>query len=495
MSSTPSCYDSLCTKNREITLLANTYNVLDWDQETYMPSGGITYRAKQLAWLSGKIHELRTSESFRDALEGAEEENSDATQAANTREFRHHYERATKLPQSLVEKDSEVTSLAKAAWAEAREKSDFASFAPHLTQLLDIARKKSELWGYEDEPYDALLENYERGAKTTEVATVFEQVSDELTETAQAACDKHQSIPDNLLQGHYPISDQQILNREIAEDLGFDFSRGRIDTTTHPFCTNLGPDDHRLTTRYLEDDFTSSLFGVLHETGHGLYEQGLPSEQHGLPVGSAVSLSIHESQSRLWENHVGRSRAFWTKWLPRAQEIFPHLTSLNLDTFLTSINRAKKSYIRVEADESTYDLHIILRFGLEREMLNGELEVKDVPEAWNERFKKLMGITPPDDAHGCLQDIHWSMGGLGYFSTYTLGNFNAAQLYHHALQDKEIAHACAQADYSPLLGWLQNNIHSKGSALFPQQLMKEVTGEGTNAQFHLAHLKQRFLGA
>lgn len=494
MSSATPHYDSLCTKSREIHLLGNTAGVLGWDQETYMPSGGVPYRAKQLSWLSGKIHELGTSNSFRDALEGAEQENGDALQAANVREFRHQYDRATKLPQSLVEQNSEATSLGKAAWAEARSKSDFSIFAPHLTELLAIARKKADLWGYKNEPYDALLENYERGAKTSEVAAVFEQVGDELAATAQAACEKSQAIPGDLLQGHYPISDQQILNREIAEDIGFDFNRGRIDTTTHPFCTGLGPGDTRLTTRYLEDNFTSSLFGVLHEVGHGLYEQGLPEDQHGLPVGNAVSLGIHESQSRLWENHVGRSRAFWSKWLPRAQEIFPHLGKLDLDTFLTAINRAEKSYIRVESDESTYDLHIMLRFGIEREMLNGEIEVKDVPAAWNERFETLMGMTPPDDAHGCLQDIHWSMGGLGYFSTYTLGNFNAAQLYHHALKDTAIADGCAKAQYAPLLDWLQKNIHARGSSLFPQDLMKQVTGEGTNAQFHLAHLKRRFLG-
>ena len=494
MSSATPSYDSLCAKSREISLLANTASVLGWDQETYMPSGGVPYRAKQLSWLSGKVHELRTCDSFRKALEGAEEENGDSTQQANVREIRHNYDRATKLPQSLVEKNSEATSLAKAAWADARQKSDFAAFAPHLTELLEIARQKADLWGYEDEPYDALLENYERGAKTSEVAAVFDQVGDELAETAQAACEKFQSQPSDLLKGHYPISDQQILNREIAEDIGFDFNRGRIDTTTHPFCTGLGPDDIRLTTRYLEDNFTSSLFGVLHETGHGLYEQGLPADQHGLPAGDSVSLGIHESQSRLWENHVGRSRAFWIKWLPRAQEIFPHLSSMDLDTFLTAVNRAEKSYIRVEADESTYDLHIMLRFGIEREMLNREIEVKDIPAAWNERFEKMMGMTPPDDTHGCLQDIHWSMGGLGYFATYTLGNFNAAQLYHHAQQNAEIAAACEKADYAPLLKWLQENIHSKGSTLFPQDLMKSVTGEGTNAQFHLSHLKQRFLG-
>jgi carboxypeptidase Taq len=488
-----SCYNLLCDKTREISLLYNTAGVLGWDQETYMPSGGVGYRAKQLAWLSGKIHELGTGDDYRAVLETAEEENGDNVQAANIRELRYRFDRATRLPQSLVEKDSESSSLAKAAWAEARAKSEFSIFAPHLKILLDIAREKTELWGYDDEPYDALLSGYERGAKTSEIASIFDTVGDDLAAIAMAAVEKSTAIPADILTAHYPIEKQQILNREVAEDIGFDFNKGRIDTTTHPFCTGLGPGDTRLTTRYLEDNFASSLFGVLHEAGHGLYDQGLPTDQHGLPSGNAVSLGIHESQSRLWENHVGRSHAFWTKWLPRTQEIFPNLADLDLDTFLAAINRAEKSFIRVEADESTYDLHILLRFNLERRMLNQEIEVDDIPAAWNALFQKSFGMTPPDDAQGCLQDIHWSMGGLGYFSTYTLGNFNAAQLHHYAQQDEQIAAASARADYQPLLNWMREKIHAKGSTLFPQDLMKAATGEGTNPQFHLDHLKRRFL--
>lgn len=486
-------YDELCQKAREISLLGNTAAVLGWDQETYMPKGGVPYRAKQLAWLSGKIHELGTGDDFRRALEAAEGESGGVVQEANIREMRHSFDRATKLPQELVEKASETSSLAKAAWALARQESDFSQFAPHLETLLDIARQKAELWGYEDEPYDALLEGYERGAKTSDVAEIFDSVSEELAATAQSAADRASDTPADLLSGHYPVEKQQILNREVAEDVGFDFNNGRIDTTTHPFCTSLGPGDTRLTTRYLEDNFTSSLFGVLHEAGHGLYDQGLPTAQHGLPAGNAVSLGIHESQSRLWESHIGRSRAFWAKWLPRAQEIFPNLASLDLDSFLTAVNRAEKSYIRVEADESTYDLHILLRFGLERRMLNKEIEVADVPAAWNGQFEKFFGMTPPDDARGCLQDIHWSMGGLGYFATYTLGNFNAAQLHQKAMQDETVASACADAHFLPMLDWMRKNIHARGSTLLPQELMEAATGEKTNPRYHLDHLKRRFL--
>lgn len=490
-------YDLLCEKSREISLLSNTLGVLGWDQETYMPQGGVPYRAKQLAWLSGKMHELGTSEAYQQALESAEDESSQKEpgliHSANLREFRHQFDRATKLPQSLVEKSSETAALSKAAWAEARKKSDFSCFAPHLASLLEIAREKAELWGYDDEPYDALLSNYERAAKTSDVATIFDSVSDELADIAQAAVERSSSTPKGVLEGDYPIDKQQLLNREIAEDIGFHFDQGRIDTTTHPFCTGLGPNDTRLTTRYLTHDFTSSLFGVLHEAGHGLYDQGLPKEQHGLPVGNSSSLGVHESQSRLWENHVGRSKAFWNKWLPRAQEIFPNLKELDLETFLRAINRAEKSFIRVEADEATYDLHILLRFDLERQMLNGDLKVEEIPEAWNTKFEKLFGLTPPDDSQGCLQDIHWAMGGIGYFATYTLGNFNSAQLFRCAMQSEQVASAFEQADFIPLLHWMRDGIHKHGNSYLPQDLIKHATGETTHPQYYVDHLKRRFL--
>jgi carboxypeptidase Taq len=277
-----------------------------------------------------------------------------------------------------------------------------------------------------------------------------------------------------------------------AESIGFDFEAGRIDTTTHPFCTTLGPGDIRLTTRYDESDFTSSLFGVLHEAGHGLYEQGLPEDEFGLPAGTAVSLGIHESQSRLWENHVGRSEIFWQKWLPRAAELFPNLRKVSLNDFLRVIHRSEFSFIRVEADEATYDLHILLRFELERRLLSGNLEVADVPKAWNESYAELFGQTPPDDARGCLQDIHWSMGGLGYFATYTLGNLNSAQLFQCAQKDRKVGAALRKAEYGPLLEWLRVHVHSKGSTLFPRDLMVSATGKPTDAAPYLTHLRNRF---
>lgn len=488
-------YDQLHALVQEVSLLSSTEAVLSWDQETYMPAKALAFRARQMSYLNGKAHALATGTVFRKLLEKAESDVNRRTPAkvqANLRELRRDYDRAVKLPQKLVIEESEICAHGKAAWAEARKHSDYARFAPQLEKLVNLARRKADLWGYADEPYDALLETYERGARTAEVAALFARLKPELTKIARQAVERSASVRPGILKGRYPIEKQQILNAEVAASLGFDFDAGRIDTTAHPFCTTLGPADIRLTTRYDEADFTSSLFGVMHEAGHGLYEQGLPGEDFGLPSGRACSLGIHESQSRLWENHVGRSRSFWEKWLPRTAELFPHLRKAKLEDFLRAINRAEYSFIRVEADQATYDLHILLRFAIERRLVSGELKVKDVPAAWNAEFESLFGMVPPDDARGCLQDIHWSMGGLGYFATYTLGNLNAAQLFAAASKQKKVAAGLAQADYAPLLAWLREKVHAQGGTPLPGEIIAYATGKPTDAKWHLKHLREKF---
>ncbi len=476
---------------RERAVVASAASVLGWDQETYLPGSGHEWRADQLAWLSEKAHELGTSPAWGEALAEAE---ADGEAPALLAAMRRDHDRATKLPGELVAREAQASSLAKVAWIEARKKSDFASFAPHLETLLGIAREKAERWGYATEAYDALLETYERGSTAAGISTLFDALRPRLRDLVAAAVEHSEKRNARLPGGPYPVAAQQAFNAKVAESLGFDFKAGRIDTTAHPFCTTLGPRDVRLTTRYDEEDFTSSLFGVMHEAGHGLYEQGLPGPEFGLPSGEAASLGIHESQSRLWENHVGRSYPFWEKWLPVAAEHFPQLAGVSLEDFLAAVHRADFSFIRVEADEATYDLHILLRFGLERRLVSGELAVKDVPAAWNESFRELFGMTPPDDARGCLQDIHWAMGGLGYFSTYTLGNLNAAQLFAAATADPEIAGAVAKAEYGPLLGWLREKVHAKGAVPTPAEIVRAATGKEPSPEAHLAHLTRRYLG-
>jgi carboxypeptidase Taq len=480
---------------REIALVGSTGSILSWDQETYLPSGSADYRAEQLSYLAAHAHNLATSEDFLKSLAEAEasDDGTDPSRAANLRELRRESDRSVRIPTELVARESIAQSAAHHAWIAARKASDFSIFAPHLQKLVDLALEKADLWGFADEPYDALLEGYERGTSTAAIVALFDKLGKNLAPISVKAVAKTRAAAPTLPDGPYPIRAQQDFNALIAAEIGFDFHTGRIDTTTHPFCTTLGPKDIRLTTRYEESDFTSSLFGVMHEAGHGMYEQGVPVEDFGLPSGSAVSLGIHESQSRLWENQVGRSPEFWKKFYPIAQEHFPQLKEFPLDDFLKYIHRAEFSPIRVEADEATYDLHIILRFRIERMLLNREITVTELPETWNKLFEESFGFAPPDDATGCLQDIHWSMGGIGYFPTYTLGNINAAQLFAAATSVPAIAKATAAADYKPLLTWLRENIHRHGGTYDPTDLMEKATGRPHQTNDYLSHLEARYL--
>ena len=500
MALTASTYDQLSDAAREVFLLNGASAVLGWDQETYMPPKGVEHRSRILAHLSGQAHEKFTSKRFGRLLEQAETEVKKAPKTsvarANVDEWRRTFDLATKLPKKLVEANTKAISLGQAAWAKARSESDFAGFAPHLEKLVALSQEMAQLWGGKNEPYDALLDQHERGSTAVEIDKLFTALRPHVAKIAQEAVARSAAMapPEKAMQGACPIEKQQTLNREVAASIGFDFEAGRIDTTAHPFCSGFGPGDTRLTTRYDERDFLSSLFGVMHEAGHGMYDQGLPESEWGLPSGTAVSLGIHESQSRLWENHVGRSRAFWEKWYPRAVSLFPHLKKLSLDQFLLGVNRAEFSFIRVEADEATYDLHIMLRFALERRLFNGTLLVAEIPDAWNAEFEASFGRTPPDHRRGCLQDIHWSMGGFGYFPTYTLGNLNSAQLFQAANKKAAVKKGVESANYGPLLDWLHTNVHGVGSVLAPGDLMTAATGKPTDSKAYLKHLKSRFLG-
>lgn len=480
---------------RQITLIEKMNAILAWDQETYLPPKSAEYRAKQLSYLAAHAHELSTSTTYLNALAKAESKDTgeSPTHTANLRELRRISDRATKIPTELVARESAVESAAHHAWIEARKQSEFSIFAPHLQNIVDISLQKAELWGYSDEPYSALLESYERKTSTQSIAALFDNLRDRLAPISAAAVEKSKSLKPSLPPGIYPHRAQQDFNAVVAAEIGFDFRAGRIDTTAHPFCTTLGPEDIRITTRYDLNDFTSSLFGIMHEVGHGLYEQGLPHDDFGLPSGSSVSLGIHESQSRLWENQVGRSAVFWERFYPIAKQYFPQLEDFPLENFLHYINRAQYSEIRVEADEATYDLHIILRFQIERMLLKKEIFIRDVPSTWNDLFRKSFGFFPKDDAHGCLQDVHWSFGGIGYFPTYTLGNINAAQLFQFANLNPKIKAATKQADYAPLLAWLRENIHRHGAIHDPADLMTMATGRPAETGDYLKHLSDRYL--
>jgi carboxypeptidase Taq len=488
-------YRKLLKRAKEVSFYSSAVETLNWDLETYMPQRALGFRAEELAHFSGHAHRLITAKSVGESISACEQHGfrPDSDEAANLREWRRRYDRATKIPTRLVEKLERTRAHAREAWKTARQKSEFKPFKPHLQKLIEINRQMADQWGYKESRYEALVEEYEPGIGIAQLRTLLGQLRSGLAQVVGPAVERSKALPADLLEGNYPTAAQQAFNRRVAEAVGFDFAGGRIDTTTHPFCSTLGAGDCRLTTRYNEQNFTQSLYGVLHEAGHGMYEQGLPVERFGTPLGTAVSLGVHESQSRLWENHVGRSPGFWEHWFPTACEHFPELKKFSPAQVSSAVNRVAPSFIRVEADQVTYDLHIILRFEIEMKLIEDQLAVADVPAYWNQEFEKMLSLRVPRDPEGCLQDIHWSLGTFGYFPTYTLGNLNAAQLMARAAADHPALDAeLARGQYSTLLGWLRQKVHSQGSRYDSQDLMQRATGSPTAVTAHLETLSRKF---
>jgi carboxypeptidase Taq len=491
-------YEQLCAFVRQAAMIESIQELLGWDERTMMPAAAGQYRAEQITYLSGLIHRRRTDPQLAIWLNELTGSSLDADphspSAATIREVRRDYEKRCKLPQSLVEQLTRACVLGQQAWTQARQNNDFASFQPHLQEIFRLKLQQAQAIGYADEPYDALLDDFEPQARTAEVAGVLAGLKNELTPLVAALADSRRKPDREILHRRYPIADQQAFGRHVAEAIGFDFQRGRLDVTAHPFCAGLGPHDCRITTRYNEREFPSAFFGILHEAGHGLYDQGLPTEHYGLPPGSFVSLGIHESQSRLWENAVGRSHAFWRHFYPAAQQRFPEaLGDVALDDFHFAVNDVRPSLIRVEADEATYNLHIIIRFELERAVLDGDLAVEDLPEAWRDQYRQTLGIEPPSDADGVLQDIHWSAGLIGYFPTYTLGNLYAAQFFQQADADLGgVDDLLAHGDFAPLLDWLRRQIHARGQCYSAAELAVSITGRPLSAQPLLDQLRQKY---
>lgn len=475
-------YQELLTIGREASLLGSCSSLLGWDERTYLPSKGAEFRGDQMALLARLTHEMSTSPRIGELLamleQGGWKKHSDPVIAGNVREIRRGYDRAVKLPKHLVEELARVSTRSQGIWQEARKNNDFASFQPWLQQLVTLKKREADAVGYAVHPYDALLDEYEPGATAAGVTEIFAGLAKELVPLIEQIRQSPIKANPEILQGNFPIALQESFSREAASAIGFDFEAGRLDTTTHPFCSGIGPGDCRITTRYNPKFFNEAFFGVLHEAGHGIYEQGLNESAFGSPAGSFCSLGIHESQSRFWENQVGRSAEFWEHWFPKAKALFPAaLKDASREAFHLAINEVKPSFIRVEADEATYNLHIILRFELERDLLTGELPVADLPAAWNAKFQKMFGLTPPDDRQGCLQDIHWSMGGIGYFPTYTLGNLYSAQLMQRVRKDfPDLDEHFRQGEYLELKKWLNREIHQHGRTYLPGDLCQRITG-------------------
>lgn len=475
-------YNRLTERCREIALLSSSAAVLGWDERTYMPANGGQLRADQLGLLARMVHEQFVAPEIGDMLKELEQsslykENS-SIEAANIRETRHRYDKETKLPKELVEEITKVTTLAQGVWVKARKKNDFKAFLPWLEKVIKLNQQKAEAYGYKGEPYNALLDDYEPGATVDMIDDVFKNLRDELVKLLQKVQGAKNKPDASIVEREYNVELQRIFGESVAAAIGYSFDSGRLDVTTHPFCTGIGPGDTRITTRYNPNRLNDSLFGIMHEAGHGLYEMGLEKEKYfGLPTGDAASLGIHESQSRMWENQVGRSKEFWVYFFPQAQRIFKEaLQGVSLDDFYGSINYVKPSYIRVESDEATYNLHILLRFELERALLKGDLKPADVPGEWNSRFKKYFDLNVDKDTNGCLQDVHWAAGLIGYFPTYTLGNLYSAQFFAKAQKDMpDMKEQFTCGNFQPLVKWLRDNIHKHGGRYRANVLCEKVT--------------------
>ncbi|MCL6613916.1 MAG: carboxypeptidase M32 [Firmicutes bacterium] len=474
--------------------LARAAGLLEWDQQTYMPAGGAAARAGQLATLRGLAHETFTSprvgELLQELAPWAEEQGDESTPANLIRVVTRDYERERKLPASLVAEKAEAVGLAMDAWQRAKRSADFSFFQPHLERLVELNVAEAEALGYEGERYDALVDRYEPGMKTSLLLEVFGRLERELAPLVRSVFALGPR-PDPLAGKVFPAGAQLTFGRELLTAMGFDFDRGRLDQSEHPFTSGFAPGDVRVTTHVYETSPLSNIFAVIHEGGHALYEQGLPSEYARTPLGNAASLGVHESQSRLWENVIGRSRPFWEYFYPRLRAFFPsQLDEVSLEDFLRVINRVQPALIRIEADELTYNLHIILRFHLERELLNGTVRAGDLPGLWRERMEKYLGIVPKNDAEGVLQDVHWAAGLIGYFPAYTLGNIIAGQLY--ALMTDELPglnDEIKAGNLAVVKQWLNRKVHVHGAKYEPAELVRRVTGTDLDIEPYLGYLK------
>ena len=491
-------YQQLASHLAEIRNINRALAVLGWDQQVNMPPGGAKARAAQIGTLSRIEHEMFTSDETARLLEDAAKEidgaDYDSIEASMIRVVRQDVNERTCLPTELVTKMAETEVIAHGTWAAARANNDFASFAPVLEQILDLKREAAEHQGYADHPYDALLNEYERGITAKRVKEIFDAHKPDLVALIAAIRERGAKVDDTMLHQPLDVDKQRAFGETMVKAYGYDFNNGRQDLAVHPFCITFGQGDVRITTRYTKDFLNPGLFGTMHEAGHGMYEQGVAPALEGTLLSRGASLGVHESQSRMWENVVGRSRGFWGWAFPQLQATFPdEFGGANVDAFYKAINKVQPSFIRVEADEATYNLHIMLRFELEMEMVAGTVKVRDLPEEWNDRFEAFIGITPTSDTVGVLQDIHWSSGLMGYFPTYALGNLLAAQYYRKALQDHpNLPDEIAAGRFDTLLGWLRENIHQHGRKFTAEELTMRVTGEPIDCKYYMQYLYDKY---
>jgi carboxypeptidase Taq len=488
-------YDSYTDRMQKIADIKYAAAVLEWDQETYLPPKGADARSRQLASLSEIAHQRLTDPSFGDLLAELQQRGDLAwDERRNVDLTLEDYNKQKKFSPAFVRRLSEACSRSFHAWIQARNANSFLLFRDDLDLVVALKKEEAELSGYEDHPYNALLDNFEKGCTTRLLDRVFETVREPLRNLLDRIAARPQ-VDNGFLLGEYPRDLQWKFGLDIIRQLGFDFDAGRQDLSEHPFTTSFNARDVRITTRIDEKNFDYMTWSCIHETGHALYEQGLPAQYYGLPLGEYTSLSIHESQSRLWENNVGRSLAWWQTIYPRLQNTFPdRLGGVSLERFYKGINKVTGSLIRTEADELSYHFHVMIRYQLEKNLLEGSLTVADIPAWWNDQYAAWLGIRPPDDKRGCLQDVHWSHGSFGYFPTYSLGSFYAAQLFHSAVhQDLTIEPALRQGNSAPLLAWLREQVHRHGRRYTSEELCQKATGKTLDIRFFLDYLLDKYV--
>ena len=481
----------------EVVDLQRAAALLEWDEQVYMPAGGAPAHGEMVATIRKTAHEKLTSDQVGTLLAGLEltmpslDPESDAHRliAVTARD----YHKAVRVPAAFVAEQAQAVSAAQHAWIAARARSDYAAFRPHLETLIELKRRYIGFFPPRDHPYDTLLDEFEPGVTTADVKALFAVIRPRQVELIRAIAARPQ-VDDSFLRVDYPEADLWKFGEEVITAFGFDWTRGRQDRSVHPFATGIGPDDVRITTRIVPGEPFSLFFGTAHETGHALYEQGIASGYRRSLLGDGASLGIHESQSRLWENLVARSWPFWQHFFPRLQERFPsQLGAVTAERFYHGINKVERSLIRVESDEATYNLHIMLRVEMEIAMLAGDVDARDLPDLWDTRMQEYLGLTPDNDAHGILQDIHWSIGAIGYFATYTLGNLISAQLWNaFGAQNADRDGQIARGEFAPLLSWLRTNIHQYGRKYKPQELVQRVTGSPIDPEPYLQYLETKY---
>lgn len=488
-------YNQLVEHIQKIADLQYATAVLHWDKEVNLPPKSIEGRSRQIATLDGMAHQLFVSAKTRELLQELEASfiRLDESKKKNVVLLHRDFERAEKLDEAFVMRRSRLISQSYHAWRQAREENRFDLFAPALEALVEIKKEEAERIGYQEHPYDALLDEFEPGYRSSKLDPLFADVRQQLVDFAAAIREKEQ-VDDSFLRQHYPDQQQWDFGLELLRRIGYDFDHGRQDRSPHPFTITFNSRDVRVTTVVDEDNLANMVWSCIHEGGHALYEQGLPFEQYGMPLGAAVSLGIHESQSRLWENNAGRSRSFWETHLELLKDYFPRqLEQVDLDRFFKGINKVAPSPIRIESDELHYHFHIMVRYEIEKALVEGSLSVKDIPSVWNQKYKDYLGLDITSDNQGCLQDIHWAHGSIGYFPTYSLGSFYAAQFFAQAEADlPELQEQMASGDTSALLQWLRENIHQYGRMYKADELCEKITGEPLNFRYFMDYAKKKY---